>query len=130
MGMGWWQGGQDLSECVLQGPVQKVNLVLVDGEALTPNVDADFFNKWLAQNKDSDVVRNALVFAFEKLDGAVSEAMSNAMLKSGQVEEADLREENDVAAQHPDIVNQMEQILRDARVPPALDAFKLKALGD
>ena len=44
--------------------------------------------------------------------------------------DADLREENDVAAQHPDIVNQMEQILRDARVPPALDAFKLKALGD
>lgn len=59
------------------------NYTIIGGYALTPNVDADFFNKWLAQNKDSDVVRNALVFAFEKLDGAVSEAKSNAKLKSG-----------------------------------------------
>ena len=44
--------------------------------------------------------------------------------------DADPREENDLAAQHPDIVGQLEQLMRDARVPPALDAFKLKALGD
>jgi arylsulfatase len=44
--------------------------------------------------------------------------------------ETDLREEKDVAAQHPDIVSQMEQLMRDARTPPALDTFKLKALGD
>jgi arylsulfatase len=44
--------------------------------------------------------------------------------------ESDPREERDVAAQHPDIVNQMELLLRDARTSPALDAFKLKALGD
>jgi arylsulfatase len=44
--------------------------------------------------------------------------------------ESDPREERDVAALHPEIVSQMEQIMRDARVPPALDAFKLPALGD
>ena len=44
--------------------------------------------------------------------------------------DADLCEENDVVEQHPDIVKQMEQIMRDSHVPPTLDAFKLKALGD
>jgi arylsulfatase len=44
--------------------------------------------------------------------------------------EADPREERDVAQQHPDIVGQAEQLMRDARIPPALDAFKLPALGD
>lgn len=31
VGMGWWQNGQDLSEVKLQGPVRKINNVLVDG---------------------------------------------------------------------------------------------------
>jgi len=31
VGMGWWQNGQDLSELVLQGPVTKINSVVVDG---------------------------------------------------------------------------------------------------
>ena len=44
--------------------------------------------------------------------------------------ESDLREEHDVAAQHPEILSQMETILRASHTPPALDAFKMKALGD
>jgi arylsulfatase len=44
--------------------------------------------------------------------------------------ESDLREENDVSAQHPDVVRQMERLMLDARVPPTLDVFKLKPLGD
>ncbi len=44
--------------------------------------------------------------------------------------EADPREEHDVAARHPETVAQLERLMRDAHVPPALDAFKLKALGD
>ena len=44
--------------------------------------------------------------------------------------DADPREERDVAAQHPDRVRRLEALMRGARVPPALDAFKLKALGD
>ncbi len=43
---------------------------------------------------------------------------------------SDLREEHDVAAQHPEIMAKMESILRAAHTPPALDAFKMKALGD
>ena len=34
IGMGWWQNGQDLAECVLQGPVRRINSVLVDGSEL------------------------------------------------------------------------------------------------
>lgn len=34
IGLGWWQNGQDLSELVLQGPVTKINAVLVNGSAL------------------------------------------------------------------------------------------------
>jgi arylsulfatase len=44
--------------------------------------------------------------------------------------EADVREEHDIAAQHPDILAKMESILRASHTPPALDAFKMKALGD
>lgn len=36
IGMGWWQNGQDLSEVVLQGPVTKINSVMVDGVELGP----------------------------------------------------------------------------------------------
>ncbi len=44
--------------------------------------------------------------------------------------EADLREENDVAAKHPDIVSGLEQIMRDEHVTPVLEIFRMKALGD
>jgi len=36
VGMGWWQNGQDLSEVVLQGPVQRINDVMVNGTSLGP----------------------------------------------------------------------------------------------
>jgi hypothetical protein len=35
-GQGWWQNGQDLAECVLQGPIRAINSVLVDGQELGP----------------------------------------------------------------------------------------------
>lgn len=34
VGMGWWQNGQDLSELLLQGPVRRINEVIVNGESL------------------------------------------------------------------------------------------------
>ena len=36
IGMGWWQNGQDLSEVVLQGPVLRINEVMVNGQGLGP----------------------------------------------------------------------------------------------
>jgi hypothetical protein len=34
IGMGWWQNGQDLSELVLQGPVRRINNVVINGQSL------------------------------------------------------------------------------------------------
>jgi len=48
-------------------PIGKVpNFITAGGFALTPNVDADFFNEWLKQNADSNLVKNKLIFAHEK----------------------------------------------------------------
>ncbi len=44
------------------------------GYGLTFNVDESFWAKWLEQNKDSDLVRNRIVFAHRKRDAARGEA--------------------------------------------------------
>ncbi len=44
--------------------------------------------------------------------------------------ETDLQELTDIAAQHPEIVKQMEQIMKKEHVPAVQDIFKMKALGD
>lgn len=44
--------------------------------------------------------------------------------------ENDLQEQIDVAAQHPEIVKQMEEILLKEHVPAINDRFKMKQLGD
>jgi len=44
--------------------------------------------------------------------------------------DADFRETTDVADRYPNVTAQLERIMRDARVPPALETFKLQALGD
>jgi|SRR5579859_1254765 len=41
---------------------------MVEGAALTPNVPADFFEEWLAQNADTEMVRNNMIFAHSSLD--------------------------------------------------------------
>ncbi len=37
----------------------------VDGYALTPGIPADFWREWLEQNKNAEIVKNNLIFAFE-----------------------------------------------------------------
>lgn len=36
---------------------------IAGGYAITTGVDKDFFEEWMRQNKDSDIVKNKLVFA-------------------------------------------------------------------
>lgn len=49
LGMGWWQNGQDLSELELQGPVTRINSILVDGNELggwpPPNPNYTLYDK-------------------------------------------------------------------------------------
>lgn len=53
------------------------------GYALTNGVDKDFWDKWLAQNKDSDIVVNKLIFAHEKEGSASAQAKEQAEIRSG-----------------------------------------------
>jgi hypothetical protein len=56
---------------------------IAGGYALTPNVDADFFAAWLAQNADSAIVKNKLIFAADKPTYAESKAREQEEIKSG-----------------------------------------------
>src|SRR5580765_5333748 len=55
----------------------------VGGYALTPNVDADFFNEWQAKYKDYVPVKRGLIFAYTKPQDATARAMEMRDEKSG-----------------------------------------------
>jgi len=44
--------------------------------------------------------------------------------------ETDIREEKDVAAQNPEVIQKIEKILREAHTQSELQAFRQKQLGD
>ena len=44
--------------------------------------------------------------------------------------ETDIQEENNVAAEFPDIVSTIETIMKDARTTPHIKKFKMGPLGD
>lgn len=56
---------------------------IIGGYAVTRGVDADMWARWLEQNKDSDAVRNRLVFAAEKSVMAEGQAREQSQLVSG-----------------------------------------------
>lgn len=53
------------------------------GYALTQGVPAAFFAEWLEQNKNTDLVKNKVIFAHGKMTNAVAEAKEHAELKTG-----------------------------------------------
>ncbi len=53
------------------------------GYALTHGVDADFFEEWMAQNKDFPLVVNKMIFASSSRDHASGEAEDLAHTRSG-----------------------------------------------
>jgi hypothetical protein len=53
------------------------------GYALTHNVDKDFFDAWLEQNAELDLVRKKMIFCHEKADYADRKAEDQAEIKSG-----------------------------------------------
>lgn len=56
---------------------------VVGGYALTPGIDADFFEEWMRQNKLNPIVANHMIFAHGSRSDAVSEAREKAGLRSG-----------------------------------------------
>lgn len=53
------------------------------GFALTHNVNKEFWEQWLSQNKDSDVVANGLIFAHGSESSAVAESKDKVAVRSG-----------------------------------------------
>lgn len=53
------------------------------GYGITENVNTELWEKWLEQNKDSDVVKAGLVFAAAKANDTIAEAKEKKKLKSG-----------------------------------------------
>lgn len=62
---------------------QTPRAAMAGGYALTPNVDAEFWEQWLAQNRTSDMVRNNLIFATKQPAQARDKAKEQAGIKSG-----------------------------------------------
>jgi hypothetical protein len=56
---------------------------IVGGYALTSGVPKDFWDAWLEQNKDSDLIRNKLIFAYSKVDSAKAAAREHKSTRSG-----------------------------------------------
>lgn len=56
---------------------------IVGGYALTHGVPSDVFNEWLAQNRDSEIVKKNLVFAADRSSYAEGKAREHAALRTG-----------------------------------------------
>lgn len=56
---------------------------IIGGFGLTPGVDAEFWNLWLEQNRDLDLVKRGLVFAHGETASAEAEAKEKVKEKSG-----------------------------------------------
>lgn len=57
--------------------------VIAGGYALTPNIPADFANKWMADNKASPLVKNNIVFIQKTEASATSKAKEQKAVRSG-----------------------------------------------
>lgn len=56
---------------------------LTDGFALTPGVDKEFWDEWLAQNKDAAYVKSGMIFAAPTRDAVEGEAGERKDQRSG-----------------------------------------------
>jgi hypothetical protein len=56
---------------------------MVGSYALTPGIPRDFWEEWLSQNRDSDIVRKKIVFAGSSENNARAEAKDAGRIRSG-----------------------------------------------
>jgi hypothetical protein len=62
---------------------QGMDKLVIGGYGLTMGVPRDFWDAWLAVNKDTDLVRNHQVFAASSERGARDQAREKAEIRSG-----------------------------------------------
>lgn len=72
---------------VLHGPAKAIGKdvpwEIKSGVGLTHGVDADFFAKWMEDNKEADVVTGGHIFANVKTGEVLAEAKDRISLKTG-----------------------------------------------
>lgn len=59
------------------------NYMIVGGYALTPNVDAQFFRRWMNDNQDSPIVKNKLILVHEDQVNVTDAAKDHDSVRSG-----------------------------------------------
>lgn len=77
---------QDGDTVFVRGPAVPFGQALqnaIAGYALTSGIQAEFWAKWLEQNKDHDAVRNGLIFASTKGDEVRGWAKEGERVRSG-----------------------------------------------
>lgn len=57
--------------------------LIIGGHGITEGVDKDFFDAWMAANKESAAVINGLIFSHSKTESAKAEAAEKADNKNG-----------------------------------------------
>ena len=62
---------------------QAPKCLVVGGYALTPGVDAEFWEEWWAFHQQDDLVRNKILFAYERQDRTEAVAREHRSTKSG-----------------------------------------------
>lgn len=62
---------------------QEVDWQIIGGYGLTPNIPREFYDKWEEQNASAAYVKNALVFAYERMENCVSAAKDHKEVLSG-----------------------------------------------
>lgn len=71
----------------IKGPAHRLEMApsvpVIGGYGLTHGVDADFWSKWLEQNKESPLVTSGQIFANEKSTYVESQSREGAKIKSG-----------------------------------------------
>jgi hypothetical protein len=65
------------------GEQEARNIQMYSGYAMTPGIPADFWEKWVEQNRGSDLVKNRIVFAMPTQDRARGKARELREVVSG-----------------------------------------------
>jgi len=66
-----------------KGQPREIDYLIIGGYALTAGVDAEFFQRWLEQNKHHPMVKNGLIGAHFTEEGARKEAKERQKTLSG-----------------------------------------------
>ena len=112
----------------------------IAGEDIPENIDGISYLPTLL-NDNSQKKHEYLYWEFPQYNGQQAVRMGDwkairKNIQKGNLEielynlKNDIKEENNVAAEHPEIVKKIEQIMVSEHTVPELDAFKMSALGD